>query len=348
MKVPQLLCGATALVMSVSACQRQTSQAELKQTASETADRIRSESVKAGEKLEDVWLTTKIHAKFVGDRDIKARDVKVSAQDGVVTLKGSVLNESERQLALTLAKNTDGVKQVVDNLDVQVAGPPPAHTVNGGTPGAAATSGSGASPASSPAPVAVSDDSRITTSIQSKYFMDDRIKGRHIVVATNAGVVTLSGEIADETERAEALLLARTTEGVKRVEDNLTISPSAPASTAAPPPTPAAPSAATPTTPVTPPAAGKTTVAAPDTDAALTDRIKSQIASDNQMKNAPIEVTARSGVVTLQGTVTTRAAKEHALTVVSGMDGVTQVVDRIQVSTAKSSPTRSPARKAKR
>ena len=330
MKAPQLLCGAFALVMTVSACQRQASQAELKQTASETADRIKTESVKAGEKLEDAWLTTKIHAKFVGDREIKARDVKVSAQDGVVTLKGRVLNESERQLALTLAKNTDGVKQVIDNLDVEVAGPPPVRTVNGGTPGVAATSGTSAPAASSPAPVATSDDARITTSIQSKYFMDDRIKGRHINVTTNAGVVTLNGEIADETERAEALLLARTTEGVKRVEDNLTISPT-PASTGA---------TAAPTAP------------GPDVDAALADRIRSQLASDTQVKNASldsIDVTARSGVVQLEGTVPTNAAKQRALALTRSTDGVTQVVDRIEVSAPKSSPPKTAtARKAKK
>jgi osmotically-inducible protein OsmY len=340
MKAPQLFCGAFALVMSVSACQKQPSQAELKQTASETAGRIKTESVKAGEKIEDVWLATQIQAKFVGDRDIKARDVKVSANDGVVTLKGRVRNESEHQLALTLAKNTGGVKQVVDNLDVQVAGPPPTHIVNGSTPGATATTGTNASPASPPPPVAATDDARITTSIQSKYFMDDRIKGRHIVVTTNGGVVTLTGEIADDTERAEALLLARTTEGVKRVEDNLTMSLAAApaASTAAPPPTSPAPSAAP-----------KPTGTATDTDAALADRIKSQLASDNQVKNAPIEVTAKSGVVTLQGTVPTRSAKERALTVARGIDGVTQVVERIQVSPTKSGPTKSsPARKAKR
>jgi len=352
MKAPQLLCGALALVMSISACQRQTSQAELKQSASQTADRIKSESVKAGEKLEDVWLTTKIRAKFVGDRDIKARNVGVSAHDGIVTLTGRVLNQSERQLALTLASDTDGVKQVVDNLDVEVAGPPPPHSVNGGTPGAAATTGRAPAPGSTPVPVAVSDDTRITMSIQSKYFMDDRIKARHIVVATNAGVVTLNGEIADETERAEALLLARTTEGVKRVEDNLTIASASAAPASAP--TSAAPASAPPTaptqaTPAAPPAAGKSTAAAPDTDTGLADRIKSQLTSDTQMKNAPIEVTAKSGVVTLQGTVPTNAAKAHALTAVSGIDGVRQVVDRIQVSTATSSPTKSlPARKAKR
>ena len=330
MKAPQLFCGAFALVMAVSACQKQPSQAELKQSASETAGRIKAESVKAGEKLEDVWLATKIHAKFVGDRDIEARDVKVSVNDGVATLKGRVLNESEHQLALTLAKNTAGVKQVVDNLDVEVAGPPPARIANGGTPGAAATTGTSASP-SSPPPVATSDDTRITMSIQSKYFMDDRIKGRHIIVTTNAGVVTLTGEIADDTERAEALLLARTTEGVKRVEDNLTIS--------------VAPAAAsTPSTVTAPSAAAKPAETAADTDAALADRIKLQLASDNQVKNAPIEVTAKSGVVTLQGTVPTRAVKERALTVARGIDGVTQVVERIQVSPTKSSP----ARKAKR
>jgi hyperosmotically inducible protein len=177
--------------------------------------------------------------------------------------------------------------------------------------------------------------------------MDDRIKGRRINVTANGGVVTLTGEIADDTERAEALLLARTTEGVKRVEDNLTISVApAPASTAV---TPATSTAAPPPAAAAPSAAAKPTVAATDTDAALADRIKSQLASDNQVKDAPIEVTAKSGVVMLQGTVPTRAVKERALTVARGIDGVTQVVERIQVSPTKSAPTkRSPARKAKR
>jgi hyperosmotically inducible protein len=341
MKAPQLFCGAVAVTIAVSACQKQPSQAELKQTASETASRIKSESVKAGEKLEDAWLATRIQAKFVGDRDIKARDIKVSADDGVVTLKGRVLNESERQLALTIARDTGGVNQVIDNLDVEVAGPPPAHMVNGGTPGAAATTGTNPSPSSSSPAVAVSDDARITTSIQSKYFMDDRIKGRHIIVTTNAGVVTLNGEIADDTERAEALLLARTTEGVKRVEDNLTMISTAP---------PAAPStAATPAPATAPPPEASGPIAGADADAALADRIKSQLRSDNQMKNAAIEVTAANGVVVLQGTAPTKAAKDRALTVASGTDGVTQVVDRVQVSTTKRTPTKSsPARKAKR
>ena len=343
MKIPQLFCGALAIILSVTACQKRTSQAELKQTASETATRIQTQTVKTGEKLADIWLETKIHSKFVGDRDIKARDVSVTSHDGIVTLKGRVLNESAHQLALTIAKNTNGVKQVVDNLDVEVAGPPPPRASDGGALGAVATTGTSNTTPSTSSPSAApanSDDLRITTSIQSKYFMDDRIKGRHINVASKSGIVTLTGEVADDTERAEALLLARTTEGVTRVEDNLTISPGSPSTAIA----------SSPASPTTAPAAPPT-VAAPAGDAALADRVKSQLSSDTQMKNAPLEVTANSGVVMLQGTMPTSAAKEHALTVVRGIDGVTQVVDRIQVSkpvqkhpTTKGSTTR----KAKR
>jgi hyperosmotically inducible protein len=110
-------------------------------------------------------------------------------------------------------------------------------------------------------------------------------------------------------------LLARTTEGVKRVEDSLTVTagqPSAATSTAAPP-----------------------TAAAPTGDETLTARIKSQLSSDTQIKGAPLDVSAKNGVVLLQGTVTTRAAKQRALTLARGTDGVTQVVDRIRIGRAK-------------
>jgi osmotically-inducible protein OsmY len=325
MKAPQLLCAAVAVALSVGACQKPASRAELKPTANETADRIKTESVKAGGKIEDVWIATKIQSKFVGDRDIRARDISVSSDGGVVTLRGHVLNESAHQLALTIANNTAGVKQVVDQLDVDVAGPPAPRAASTSTPGVVATTGTTTptpgTTSSAPVSATASDDARITTSIQSKYFMDDRIKGRHINVTTHAGVVTLNGDVADETERAEALLIARTTEGVKQVEDSLNMSTASPATADSAPP-----------------------VATADPDTALVDRVKSQLLSDSQLKNAPVEVTAQSGVVVLQGTVASSAAKTRALTVVRGTDGVTQVVDRIRVTNAD----RSSRRKAKR
>lgn len=311
MKAPQLFCGVLALALGAGGCHRQASEADVKQTASDAAAKIKVEGAQARDQLADVWLSTKIHSKFVGDRDIDAKDVSVSTKDGVVTLKGRVLNEPMRQLALAIAKDTDGVKQVVNQLDVEIAGPlAPARAQNGATPGAVATTGSSSSTA------AGADDGRIMSSIQSKYFISDRLKGRHVNVTSSGGVVTLNGEVADDTERAEALLLARTTDGVTRVEDSLTVTAASPAATAASP----AAAAASPASP-----------AVADGDDSLGTRVKTQLSADAQVKGAAIDVTAKNGVVLLQGTVPSTAAKQHALTVARGTDGVTQVVDRLHV-----------------
>src|SRR5215212_1186634 len=93
MKVSQLFCGTLALALFASGCHRPASQAEMKESANEAATKFKMATVKAGNGLADVWLSTKIHSKFVGDRDIDAKDISVSAKDGVVTLKGRVLNE---------------------------------------------------------------------------------------------------------------------------------------------------------------------------------------------------------------------------------------------------------------
>ena len=311
MKAPQLFGGALTLAIALSGCHRPASKAEVQQTASDAAAKVKVESAKAREQLADAWLTTKIQSKFVGDHEIKATDINVSSHDGVVTLKGRVLNDPMRKLAVAIAQNTDGVRQVVDQLNVEIAPPVPARAQNAATSGAVATTGTADNTARS-ATASASDDARITSSIQSKYFMDERIKGRHIGVATDGGVVTLNGEVGDETERAEALLLARTTEGVKRVEDSLTV-------------TAGQPSAAT-STAAAPAAVG---------DEALSARIRSQLSSDARIKGAPLDVSAKNGVVLLQGTVTTNAARQRALTLARGTDGVTQVVDRIRIGKAK-------------
>jgi len=162
-----------------------------------------------------------------------------------------------------------------------------------------------------------SDDRTITSSIQSKYFIDERIKGRHINVTSNGGVVTLNGEVADEGERSKALLLARTTDGVTRVEDGLTVAAASSASDAS----------------LAGPAASPAT-AAPDPDESLKARVTSQLLSDAQVKGTAIDVTAKNGVVLLEGTLTSPAAKQRALTVARGTDGVTQVVDRLRVGKA--------------
>jgi osmotically-inducible protein OsmY len=72
---------------------------------------------KAGAVLSDGALTAKIKSKMALDDLVKARSIDVTTTDSVVTLTGSVRSAAEHLRAVQLAKETDGVKQVVDRLD---------------------------------------------------------------------------------------------------------------------------------------------------------------------------------------------------------------------------------------
>jgi osmotically-inducible protein OsmY len=323
LKRPQLLCVALVLSIGASACRRP-APTDAKQDAHAAATAAKTRAAQAWGRFSDAWITTIVKSKLVGDREIRARDVDVSTRDGVVTLKGHVLNEPLRQLAVVLAKDTNGVKGVDDQLDVQVAPPvarrtpPPASAATG----AVGTTGSASGPVVSPE----SDDARITSAIQSKYFLDDRIKQRHVDVSSSGGVVTLTGEVADDSERAQALLLARTTNGVTRVEDHLTIAAPAAEGAAGSSSAGSAPAVAAAPPVAVPPA---------NADDALATRVKSQLSTDASANGGAVEVTAKNGVVLLQGTVPTPAVKQRMLTAARAVEGVTQVVDRIRVGTAK-------------
>lgn len=94
------------------------------------------------------------------------------------------------------------------------------------------------------------DDSQMTTQIQSKLNDDSGLHGKPITVQTSGGVVTLSGTVEDETQRAAAARYASATPGIRQVVNNLETAPApAPAESAAnpmspaPPPAPVKPSA---------------------------------------------------------------------------------------------------------
>jgi hyperosmotically inducible protein len=64
-------------------------------------------------------LTAKIKSKMALDDTIKAAAIDVDTTDGVVTLTGHVGSAAERERALQLARETDGVSSVVDRLSIQ-------------------------------------------------------------------------------------------------------------------------------------------------------------------------------------------------------------------------------------
>ena len=94
---------------------------------SETVDRARENAADVGEKagraatkieetLDEAALTTKIKAKMALDDAVKARAINVTTRGTTVTLSGTVGSKVEHDRAIALARETDGVTQVIDDL----------------------------------------------------------------------------------------------------------------------------------------------------------------------------------------------------------------------------------------
>ena len=69
--------------------------------------------------LSEGALTTKIKSKMALDDHVRARAIGVDTAGSVVTLTGSVGSGAERDRAVRLAAETDGVTKVVDHLEVK-------------------------------------------------------------------------------------------------------------------------------------------------------------------------------------------------------------------------------------
>jgi BON domain-containing protein len=69
--------------------------------------------------MADGSLTAKIKAKMALDDSVKAMNIDIDTRAGVVTLNGTVDNESQHARAVALARETAGVTQVVDRLQVR-------------------------------------------------------------------------------------------------------------------------------------------------------------------------------------------------------------------------------------
>jgi len=74
------------------------------------------------------------------------------------------------------------------------------------------------------------------------------------------------------------------------------------------------------------------TVACSQTDAGITTAVKSRLAADDMVKAYKVDVDTQHKVVTLSGEVETAAQREHAVMIARNTRGVSNVIDRLQVS----------------
>jgi osmotically-inducible protein OsmY len=242
------------------------------------------------------WTTTKIQAQYFADPEIKPWNIDVTTTSGGhVTLRGEVETAADRETAVRIARQTEGVTEIEDLLRVKAE--------------PAATSGR-AAPRSAIEPDTAFDgqpDLWVTTKIQAKYFIDDEVRARNIDVDTRGGVVTLRGTVDSYAIRRQAVALARNTEGVREVRDELQVDTSL--------------------------AEEQDATAAID-DTWIATKIQSKYFLDPDVKGRTIDVSVAGGVVTLTGSVESDMQRKTAEQIAGETDGVTEVRNELQVDTA--------------
>jgi len=150
--------------------------------------------------IADSWLTAKAKIVLAADSRVEGHQVSVETNKGIVKLRGKVDNAVAKKVAMDDVQALEGVKRV-DN-ELQVVAPGKRDSV-------------------------VESDEAITTRIKDQINQDaaimknNRLKDANITVVTNAGVVSLSGEVPDIVVSAQASWTAWQIQGVKSVKNDL-------------------------------------------------------------------------------------------------------------------------------
>jgi hyperosmotically inducible protein len=155
----------------------------------------------------DAGITTSVKSQLAADDLVKARNIDVDTNDRVVTLTGNVQSEQEQAKAIEIARGTSGVADVVNRLSIAPAAEPTTGRY-GETPGAIDRP---------------NVDPGLTAEIKTRLLADPTVSGLKIDVDTRDRVVTLTGMVSTQAEKARALEIARGVENVARVEDKLTV-----------------------------------------------------------------------------------------------------------------------------
>jgi hyperosmotically inducible protein len=225
--------------------------------ASKTDDRIESSAKKS----------------YVFKTYLKSDDIKVESKDGVVTLTGTVAEESHRTLAQETVASLPGVKSVDNRLGVKGEHP------------------------------AENSDAWLVTKVKTTLVFHRNVSGLTEVSAKD-GIVTLRGDASSQAQKDLTTEYARDIEGVKDVNNEMTVSGTA---------------------------RKKETMSEKIDDASITAQVKIVLLSHRSTSAVHTKATTRNGVVTLSGKAKNAAEIDLVTKVVSDIKGVKRVKNQMTV-----------------
>jgi len=172
--------------------------------ASPTANWVVMNRLQIRPVTEDAVTTSYVKGRLMNDRQINASQIGVETQQGVVSLYGTVPSPEHKMRAELLTRDTQGVRQVVNNLQVTSLPPPPPQ-----------------SSVSPPMP----NDPMITATVKDRLTMDRVANLSRVRVDTTEGTVYLNGVVPSPDHKIRAEQIARDVRGVNQVVNNLQVQP---------------------------------------------------------------------------------------------------------------------------
>lgn len=135
-KLPILL-SLVALSMTLSACNRDPHAAEnagrqidqaaaegeqkMNQAATDAKVEAKNETAKAAAQIDDATVTAKVKSALIAEPGLKALEIRVETNAGVVTLTGNVATPELMSRATQVAQGVEGVKSVNNSLVVKAS-----------------------------------------------------------------------------------------------------------------------------------------------------------------------------------------------------------------------------------
>jgi hyperosmotically inducible protein len=212
---------------------------------------------------------------------LKDDSIKTESRNGAVTLTGTVAEASHKSLAADTVESLPGVKSVDNQLKVKSGG------------------------------AAEHSDGWISTKVKTTLLFHRNVSASGTDVYVKDGVVNLRGEASSMAQKELTAEYAKDVEGVKSVNNELTIAKS--------------------------PTQTQSTLSEKIDDASITAQVKSSLMSHRSTSAVKTKVETTDGVVTLSGVAKNEAEKSLVTKLVTDVKGVTNVINNMTIEVASAS-----------
>lgn len=162
----------------------------------------------APQAVRDAWIDGRLETAYALNPQLGQFEIDTSVEAGVVRLAGELGSEIDRKLAIRIARDTDGVREVRSDLTSSEAAPVAALPTD---PDAERTFSQKV------------HDATASARVQSNLVANGNTKDLSIDVDTRNDVVTLKGAVPSRKDKMLAEMIARNTDGIANVRNQLEI-----------------------------------------------------------------------------------------------------------------------------